>query len=582
MNNASNETLHPTTELPQESGPQQASGLAQKSVQSAADESAAPETAPETDDENKSLMHFLSDASEKENNDVLAEDPFFSPLPEIDVSDDEEEVSSDAGWEEIPPETTYVSEQSLKASDTGDAAETDVPQNPDEAPSGSPDGEPESGRKIGKILGITAGGIAGCILLVFGILCAILFRLSGPVTVNLDGTVSLGTLETHPILSRLTDAQPAPAEVDTSSIGERQIRLTFFGFLPRTVTVSVCDLTAPAIAAYRMTLGVGTVPEPADCVMSCEDKTAVTHVFKAVPDTSVPGERTCTLLSTDEGGNVTETAVLLTVLADACTQKAEFGTDETAVTDLFAAAYPDYPTFDLTAVDYSACGTYRVTAESADERTILSLVLADTTPPRGTAHNFNLLSGNTLTPEDFVTDLKDASAVTLSYRTAPDFDSLAPQTVVVRAEDAAGNSAEFPCALQIWNISGELTAECGTTLDELRDALLELDSSASTSVSYTDSSFTDSNVREWFMDPARQENDIEVLTSADGKSSYIVIYRETMLSWERTAKTNYVNDQLEKQIDEWAKDYSINAKVLAKLGKLETTSETTEETTTAA
>ena len=104
MNNASNETLHPTTELPQESG------LQQKSGQSAADESAAPETAPETDDENKPLMHFLSDASEKENNDVLAEDPFFSPLPEIDVSDDEEEVSSDAGWEEIPPETTYVSE----------------------------------------------------------------------------------------------------------------------------------------------------------------------------------------------------------------------------------------------------------------------------------------------------------------------------------------------------------------------------------------------------------------------------------------------------------------------------------------
>ena len=127
-----------------------------------------------------------------------------------------------------------------------------------------------------------------------------------------------------------------------------------------------------------------------------------------------------------------------------------------------------------------------------------------------------------------------------------------------------------------------LAALQGKTGYELRDALLELDSSASTSVSYTDSSFTDSNVREWFMDPARQENDIEVLTSADGKSSYIVIYRETMLSWERTAKTNYVNDQLEKQIDEWAKDYSINAKVLAKLGKLETTSETTEETTTAA
>ena len=480
-------------------------------------EAAAAETEVQTEAD-ALLTRFLDSTKEKKAAGDGADDPFFSPLPDLPVSDDaddadnaeavpdesaeaEPELNED-GTE--PPETVFVSEQLLRQQDDGnddasgetqdvsEASEKTGADETDEAGSASEAGDepqPKEKKPIGKWLGIGAGIVGGTVLLVFGILCAILFRLSGPVTVDLDETVSLGALQTHPILSRLTTADPAPADVDTSEIAERQIQLTFFGFLGRTVPVSVRDLTLPAVTPYRMTVGVGTVPLPSDCVLLCEDKTDVTHKFAEPPDTSSPGERTCILLSTDAGGNTVQSEVSLSVLEDTCTQSIEFGTDAAAIAELLAEAYPTYPTIDMTALDAGVCGTYRVVAQTEDERAILSVLLSDTTPPKGTKRNYNLLSGNTLAPQDFVANLRDASEVTLSYLTAPDFESLAPQTVVVLAEDAAGNTTEFSCALQIWDIAPELRAECGTTLDDLQDTLFTAMTAAGAALPTFDASF---------------------------------------------------------------------------------------------
>ena len=425
---------------------------------------------------------FFEDAAVKDGEKKNEEDPFFSPLPEIDIPDDDAADTDE--------ETTYISEQVLadndSAADNTSAEDNGEPETTTE-PSESP--EEKSHRLPGRVLGIIAGALGGTAVLIFAVLCIILFRLSGPITVDLDETVSLGALETHPILSVLTTAEPTPAAIDTSVQGEKQIDLTFFGFLPRTVNVSVRDLTLPAVTAYRMTVGVGELPQANDCVLSCEDKTAVTHVFAEEPNTSTAGEYTVILLSTDEGGNTTQTDVIMTVASDTCTQNAEFGATAEDISALFATAYPAYPSFDLTAVDSTVCGTYRVTATAETERAILSLILSDTTAPTGKVHSFDLLSGMTLSPEDFVTDIKDASSVTLSYKTAPDYNSLAPQSIAVLAQDAHGNETEFSCSLQIWNIADKVTAECGTTLDALKTTLFTKMTAAGAELPTFDRSF---------------------------------------------------------------------------------------------
>ena len=443
MNNPSNENTKPLSDTEQSSAA----------------------SAAEIAEADQPLIQFLENA---EPNKEPSEDPFFAPLPELPENVDDEE---DAGEPESSESIGEDSDRSDAADDetTEPTAEhtDDISDHHSEPPSDTP----ANRKKIGKILGITAGSILGLVLAVFGILCAILFRLSTPITVDLDETVSLGALESNPVLSFLTEAEPSPTAIDTSAIGEKEIQLTFFGFLPRTVPVSVRDLTLPTVTVYRMTIGIDSVPNPDDCVLLCEDKTAVTHTFAESPNTSVPGDTVWLLLSTDAGGNTVQTEVTASVLADGCTKNIEFGTDKDTISEMLSDAYPTYPTLHLEELDERVCGTYRVIAQTETERAILSLILSDTTAPTGRTHNFNLLSGTTLTPENFVTGINDASEVTLSYKTAPDYDSLAPQTVVVTAEDAHGNTAEFSASLQIWNISSALTAECGTTLDALRDTL---------------------------------------------------------------------------------------------------------------
>ncbi len=433
------------------------------------------ESPAELTEADQTLMQFLDNAEPVKK---PTEDPFFAPLPDLPEDADDEVEESDEETSDPPvipddnrTENSAVRETDAPTADTADASAEAPSQEPAVLETESPSGNPSNRKKPGKILGMIVGSILGLILVVFGTLCAILFYLSPPITVDLDEPVTLGILETNPILSTLTTADPIPDKIDTSAIGEQQIRLTFFGFFGRTVPVSVRDLTLPAVTAYRMTVGVGTLPEPSDCVLLCEDKTAVTHKFAETPNTSAPGEQTCILLSTDAGGNTVQTEVSLTTVEDICTQTIEFGTDEPTIEEVLSSAYPDYPIMDLTEMDTAISGTYRVIAQNETERAILSLVLSDTTPPTGRAHNFNLLSGTTLTPQDFVTNIQDASEVTLSYKTAPDYDSLAPQTVVVSAADPHGNTADFTCELQIWNISNKLTAECGTTLDALRNTL---------------------------------------------------------------------------------------------------------------
>ena len=459
MNNPSNENTKPLSDAEQPS------------------DTTAAEPSEEIAEADQPLIRYLENT---ESANAPSEDPFFAPLPELPTETEDEEADDDM------PENTDTSAEdtdgntaNLPEEDTADnfadtsnddpvAEPSDITVNSEAEP---PFGPPVKSNKIGKILGIITGSFLGLVLAIFGILCAILFCYSRPITVDLDETVTLGVLETNSVLAYLTEAEPSPDAIDTSAIGEKEIQLTFFGFLPRTVPVSVCDLTLPSVTAYRMTVGVGSVPHPDDCVLRCEDKTAVTHTFAEPPDTSAAGDSVWILHSTDAGGNTMQTEVTATVLADACTQNIEFGTDKDTISGMLSDAYPEYPIIDLTELDETVCGTYRVIAQTETERALLSLVLSDTTAPTARTHNFNLLSGTTLSPEDFVTNIKDASEVTLSYKTTPDYDSLAPQTVVVIAEDVHGNAAEFSASLQIWNISGTLTAECGTTLDALCDTL---------------------------------------------------------------------------------------------------------------
>ena len=117
------------------------------------------EQTPSAEDD-QPLQQFLDRAASEEPN-APAEDPFFSPLPDIDISGDEpedgvsddtpDEAPDDVSDNEAPDaactETTYISEQALADAENADTAE--MPAVTEEKPR----------RKCGRIIGIAAGAV---------------------------------------------------------------------------------------------------------------------------------------------------------------------------------------------------------------------------------------------------------------------------------------------------------------------------------------------------------------------------------------------------------------------------------------
>lgn len=379
--------------------------------------------------------------------------------------------------------TTDVTEENETVEQPTPKAETS-PTEPAPQSADSPTDVPQtakSGKSIFRRLALAAGGVVLAAGMAFGILTGLLYYHSRPQTVELDTVIAYPALSDNPIFSYLTAFIDDPAKVDTSEISEQRVSLVFWGFLTREAQISVRDLTPPVLETYHMTVPAGYMPDPEDCVSLCTDRTEVTLSF----ETAFPmaaGEHTVRLLARDAGGNVTAAETHFTVLSeDECAPiKAEFGTTEDGILDLLSAAYPDMTSPDLSTLDITVCGEYFVTGEeNADpaHRRTAKIVLADTTAPVGRVHSFTYAAGNIteetkLSPENFVTEINDASPVTLSFVSAPDYTVYETQEIVVLLADAAGNETEYSCQLQLLDIPSSVTVECGTDTETFLASLL--------------------------------------------------------------------------------------------------------------
>ncbi len=437
----------------------------------------------------EALMRFFADA-EKEGAKTAAnteEPPLFVP-----------ELSEPLTVDEIVPMAAELDAQVPKETDLpqsrSDTPSSDVPESaaaapqtdetPTEAPLTFPDLPPKErhARRPARILLTAVLSLLCVVCLLFGIGTGILFYESRPQTVDLDARPSLGLLETNALFSGLVKMEITPDAIDTSTISDQQIPLVFWGFLPHTAHISVRDLTPPAVTVCRLHVPLGFDPEPAQCVLAYEDKTAVTFSFESRIDTAVPGTKEASLLAEDVGGNVTATPVTVLVMTeeDSAPIYAEFGISLDGITALLTECGAALTDFDLSAVDVTAIGDYFIPAASKEDaavRRITHLSLADTTPPEGRAHSFtyaakNLTSENALVPEDFVTEITDASPVTLAFVKAPNYTRYQTQEIVVSATDAHGNRTDFDCQLQLLDIPAEITVECGTPTDDFLDTLL--------------------------------------------------------------------------------------------------------------
>lgn len=132
---------------------------------------------------------------------------------------------------------------------------------------------------------------------------------------------------------------------------------------------------------------------------------------------------------------------------------------------------------DTAKIDLSHTGEHTVEFAFKGNNYTSSLHIVDTTPPSATAVNKEVYSGETLTANDFVTDIKDCSEVKIEFEVMPDFTSVGEQNVNIRLTDTSDNTSIISAKLKVitdteppkFNELTTISAQVGSSVSYRKD-----------------------------------------------------------------------------------------------------------------
>lgn len=133
----------------------------------------------------------------------------------------------------------------------------------------------------------------------------------------------------------------------------------------------------------------------------------------------------------------------------------------------------------------SQVGEYTVSVKSWIYRYKCSLVIQDTIAPTGEAADCEIEFGNTVMPIDLVTNVQDATVVSASFVTEPDYSAIGENSVDILLTDAGGNTCVVSSQLTVRPTVSEYTMEAGGSFPKLSDLLL-FDTSSAKLKTYSD------------------------------------------------------------------------------------------------
>ncbi len=284
-------------------------------------------------------------------------------------------------------------------------------------------------------------------------------------------TVEIGEPLEPSLIHKLCTLPDDLSEMSTDALGEYPVEIKLFGFIPFTGQVRVRDTVPPQLSLRELYIMPGITLVPEDFVSAVSDATEVTLSFIGEADTTKDGS--IRIRAIDEGGNITEAKASFAVDDSLSEAKFELGTTKDAITSDLMKLH-DFKDLDMAALDDSVCGSYPVYAAVDGKNYLFHAVIRDTIAPTATVNSYDLLCGQSLSIEDFVTDIDDESEVTATYIVAPDFEKIGRQTLKIRLTDASGNEQICEPMLQIHDMKGKPMVEVGTPTSKSVEAVYSL------------------------------------------------------------------------------------------------------------
>lgn len=124
---------------------------------------------------------------------------------------------------------------------------------------------------------------------------------------------------------------------------------------------------------------------------------------------------------------------------------------------------------DLSTLDLNTPGAYPLQIRTGGKIYTVTLNIVDTTAPAADVVNQAAPVGDELKPEAFLNNIKDATSVTVSYKTPPDFGKTGEQPVTLVLTDTSSNRAELPASLTLIDIKKTVRIEAGSPLVDVKE-----------------------------------------------------------------------------------------------------------------
>lgn len=152
----------------------------------------------------------------------------------------------------------------------------------------------------------------------------------------------------------------------------------------------------------------------------------------------------------------------------------EAGTDMLNVEDflLYKSNKASFVT-DIQTLDLNNPGTSEIKIKIGHRIHTSSLQIIDTTAPSATVTDQMVLKDEDINADAFVTDIKDATVVTVTYLQAPDTKSPGEKEVTLVLEDSSKNRTVLKAILTVLDIKNTVTVEAGQPVDITLDDFVD-------------------------------------------------------------------------------------------------------------
>lgn len=259
-----------------------------------------------------------------------------------------------------------------------------------------------------------------------------------------------------------TRAESYLEQPETDTVGIHAVRLRLKSGRERRAWLWVRDTKAPEANAVERTISTKTVLQPTDLIDGLRDADRVRVSFKEQPLFGTAGDYGVVIYLEDMSGNRSSVESLLHIRVTGEGLVREAGSE---VPDIRLFLIDDYTVEQVEGLDADVMhlpGEHPVTVTVDGAEYTTTLTVIDTVPPSAETETVIAPPGTELSPEEFLRNLSDATAVTAEFTKAPDPDVREFQQVSILLTDLGGNTLEVEAGL-LFSLAQPVTVEARRT-----------------------------------------------------------------------------------------------------------------------